>query len=176
MKFTQTKLQDAYIIDIEPISDERGFFARGWCQREFEKHGLTSRISQANISYNKIKGTLRGLHYQAAPNEEAKLVRCTCGSIFDVMVDLRKESPTYGQWVGAELTAENRRMLLIPEGFAHGFQTLQDNTEVFYQVSEFYTPGAERGARYNDPAFGIEWPMSVSSISDKDAAWPDYLL
>ena len=172
MKFTETELKGGYIIDIQKIEDDRGFFARGWCKNEFEEHGISSNLAQVNISYNKFKGTLRGLHYQASPYEEAKLVRCTKGEIFDVMVDLREGSPTYGKWMGAELTADNHRMLLVPEGFAHGFQTLQDDTEVFYQVSEFYTPNAEQGARYDDPAFGITWPLEVSVISDKDANWP----
>jgi len=174
MKFTETELKGGYIIDIQKIEDDRGFFARGWCKNEFEEHGISSNLAQANISFNKFKGTLRGLHYQASPYEEAKLVRCTKGGIFDVMVDLRERSPTYGKWMGAELTAGNRRMLLVPEGFAHGFQTLQDDTEVFYQVSEFYTPNAEQGAPYDDPAFGITWPLEVSIISDKDANWPAY--
>jgi len=174
MKFNETELKGGYIIDIQKIEDDRGFFARGWCKNEFEEHGISSNLAQANISYNKFKGTLRGLHYQASPYEEAKLVRCTKGGIFDVMVDLREGSPTHGKWMGAELTADNHRMLLVPEGFAHGFQTLQDDTEVFYQVSEFYTPNAEKGARYDDPAFGITWPLEVSVISDKDANWPAY--
>jgi len=171
MKFTETELKGGYIIDLQKIEDDRGFFARGWCKNEFEEHGISSNLAQANISFNKFKGTLRGLHYQASPYEEAKLVRCIKGGIFDVMVDLREGSPTYGKWVGAELTAENHRMLLVPEGFAHGFQTLEDDTEVFYQVSEFYTPNAEQGARYDDPVFAIEWPLEVSVISDKDANW-----
>ena len=174
MKFNETELKGGYIIDIQKIEDDRGFFARGWCKNEFEEHGISSNLAQANISYNKFKGTLRGLHYQASPYEEAKLVRCTKGGIFDVMVDLREGSPTHGKWMGAELTADNHRMLLVPEGFAHGFQTLQDDTEVFYQVSEFYIPNAEKGARYDDPAFGITWPLEVSVISDKDANWPAY--
>ncbi len=172
MQFTKTGLEGAFIIDIQEISDPRGFFARGWCQREFEENGITANISQANISFNREKGTLRGLHYQKAPYEEAKLVRCTKGAIFDVAVDIRPDSSTFGKWVGAELTAQNHRMLLVPEGFAHGFQTLEDNTEVFYQVSEFYTPESEGGARYDDPAFGINWPIEVSVLSDKDANWP----
>lgn len=171
MKFTETELKGGYIIDIQKIEDDRGFFARGWCKNEFEEHGISSNLAQANISFNKYKGTLRGLHYQASPYEEAKLVRCTKGGIFDVMVDLREDSPTYGKWTGAELTADNHRMLLVPEGFAHGFQTLEDDTEVFYQVSEFYTPNAEQGARYDDPSFAIKWPLEVSVISDKDANW-----
>ncbi len=171
MQFTETKLKSGFIIDIQKIEDDRGFFARSFCKNEFKEQGISSDLAQANISFNKYKGTLRGLHYQGSPHEEAKLVRCTKGAIFDVMVDLREDSPTFCQWVGAELTAENHRMLLIPEGFGHGFQTLEDNTEVIYQVSEFYTPSAEKGALYNDPAFGIEWPLDVSVISDKDANW-----
>jgi len=174
MIFKETKLKDAYVIEIEKLEDRRGFFARAWCQREFEAHGLVSRVVQANISYNRKKGTLRGLHYQVAPYAETKLVRCTRGAIYDVIVDLRPDSPTYMQWLGVELTAENYKMLYVPEGFAHGFQTLTDETEVTYQVSQFYTPGAEGGVRYNDPAFGIEWPLTVQVISDKDQNWPDY--
>ena len=172
MLFTETELSGVFIIDIQKISDPRGFFARGWCQHEFEEHDIKSSIAQVNISFNQQKGTLRGLHYQSAPHEETKLVRCTKGGIFDVAVDLRNSSTTYGKWVGVELTADNHRMLLVPEGFAHGFQTLEDNSEVFYQVSKFYAPDAEKGARYDDPAFGITWPLSVSVISDKDKNWP----
>lgn len=174
MKFLETKLKDAWIIDIDEISDERGFFARTWCQKEFEAHGLTPRLAQANLSHNNKKGTLRGLHYQVAPHEETKLVRCTRGALYDVIVDLRPQSPSHLQWIGVELTAANHRILYVPEGFAHGLLTLEDDTEAIYQISEFYTPGAERGARYDDPAFGIDWPLAVSVISDKDANWPDY--
>lgn len=174
MIFTKTKLADAYIIDIEQRQDERGFFARAWCQQEFEDHGLVSRVVQANISYNKRAGTLRGMHYQKTPYAETKLVRCVRGAIYDVIIDLRPDSPTYMQWLGVELTPENYRMLYVPEGFAHGFQTLADNTEVTYQVSQFYTPGAEGGLRYDDPAFKIEWPVAVQVISEKDRTWPDY--
>lgn len=174
MIFTETKLKGAYIIEIEKREDERGFFARGWCQNEFEAHGLVSRVVQANISYNKKRGTLRGMHYQIAPYEETKLVRCTRGALFDVIVDLRPASPTYRQWYGVELTAENYKMLFVPEGLAHGFITLQDETEATYQVSQFYTPGSERGLRYNDPSFKIEWPAEVQVISEKDKSWPDY--
>jgi len=172
MKFTKTELEGAFIIDIQKISDPRGFFARSWCKREFEEHGITSNLAQANLSFNREKGTLRGLHYQNAPHAEAKLMRCTKGAIYDVAVDLRPDSPTYCKWVSAELTAENHRMLLVPEGYAHGFQTLEDDTEVFYQVTEFYTPETEGGARYDDPAFGISWPLDVTVLSDKDANWP----
>ncbi len=175
MIFNETKLNGAYIIEIEKREDERGFFARGWCQREFEAHGLTPHMAQANISLSKKKGTLRGMHYQVAPYAEAKLVRCTQGALYDIIIDLRLDSPTYQQWLGVELTADNYKMLYVPEGFAHGFITLEDFTEANYQVSQFYTPGAERGIRYNDPAFGIEWPLEVQVISAKDQSWPDYL-
>lgn len=171
MEFTNL-LGGAYLIDIDPRGDERGFFARAWCRREFEDHGLNADLKQANLSHNLHKGTLRGLHYQQAPHAETKLVRCFRGAIYDVVVDLRPDSDTYLQWAGAELTPDNMRALYVPEGFAHGFQTLADDTLVFYQVTAFYTPGAEGGLRYDDPAIGVEWPLSVSSISDKDAAWP----
>lgn len=174
MIFTETNLKDAYLIDIQKFEDQRGFFARGWCQNEFEAHGLVPRVVQANISYNHSKGTLRGMHYQQAPYAETKLIRCVRGALYDVIVDLRPESPTFKQWIGVELTAENYRMLYVPEGFAHGFQTLVDNTEAFYQVSQFYTPEAEGGLRYDDPAFGIEWPLTVEVISEKDKSWPNY--
>ena len=171
MKFRETELSGAYIIDIEPFEDDRGLFARAWCRKEFEAHGLNPSIVQANISKNRHRGTLRGLHWQRDPYAECKLLRCTRGSIYDVIVDLRPESDTFKSWVGVELTEENHRMLLVPENFAHGFQTLQDNSEVFYQVTQFYTPGAECGARYDDPAFAIDWPQDVSAISEKDEGW-----
>lgn len=174
MIFNETKLKGAYIIELEPFTDERGFFARAWCQKEFEDHGLNATIAQANISYNPKKGTLRGMHYQVAPYGETKLVRCVRGGIYDVVIDLRPDSPTFKQWLGVELTAENRKMLYVPENFAHGFQTLADDVEVTYQVSQFYTPGAEQGIRYNDATFGIEWPLPVSVISEKDQNWADY--
>jgi dTDP-4-dehydrorhamnose 3,5-epimerase len=174
MKFRETELKGAFIIDLEKREDERGFFARSWCQKEFEEHGLTPTVVQANISYNKKKGTLRGMHYQAAPYEETKLVRCTRGAIVDVIIDVRPKSATFRKWIGVELTASNYTMLYVPEGFAHGFQTLEDDTEVVYQVSQFYTPGAERGIRWNDPAFQIKWPGPVETTSDKDANWPDF--
>lgn len=175
MIFHETKLENAYIIDIQKYQDQRGFFARAWCQNEFEAHGLVPRVVQTNISYNHIKGTLRGMHYQTAPYAETKLVRCTRGAICDVIIDLRPDSSTYKQWLGVELTSVNYRMLYVPEGFAHGFITLEDNVEVAYQVSQFYTPEAEGGVRYDDPAFGIEWPVEVAIISDKDKSWPDYV-
>lgn len=174
MIFTETKLRGAFIIDPEPRADHRGFFARSFCAREFAEHGLNERVVNTNISSNIAKGTLRGMHFQRPPYAEAKLVRCTRGAIYDVIVDLRADSPTFKQWVGVELTADNYRQLYVPEGFAHGFQTLEDHTDVVYQVSEFYTPGAEGGLRFNDPSFAITWPLAVAVISDKDAAWPDY--
>lgn len=174
MLFTPTTLDGAFVIDLEKRADDRGFFARTWCRHEFRAHGLVEDFVQANVSYNHRKGTLRGMHFQLAPHEEVKLVRCTRGSIFDVIVDVRPGSATYLQWIGVELTAANYRMLYVPAGFAHGFQTLEDNTEVVYQVSAFYAPQAERGARYNDPAFAIEWPLPVEVISEKDRHWPDF--
>lgn len=175
MIFKESYLKGAYVIELEKLQDERGFFARAWCQREFEIHGLTARIAQANISHNVKRGTLRGMHYQAAPHEEAKLVRCTKGAIYDVIVDLREGSPTYLHWIGVELAADGHRLLYVPEHFAHGFQTLEDDTEVTYQVTQFYTPASERGIRWDDPAIGIEWPLMPSVISKKDQGWPDFV-
>jgi len=174
--FTEIELKGAYVIEIEKLKDHRGFFARSWCQKEFDEHNLVSRVRQANVSSNLKKGTLRGMHYQLSPYEETKLVRCTRGAIYDVIIDLRPASPTYTQWIGVELTAENYKMLYVPENFAHGFQTLEDHTEVTYQVSQFYAPGSERGIRWDDPAFSLKWPMEVQVISDKDKSWPDYAL
>lgn len=171
MIFTETKLKGAYIIDIEPVEDERGFFARSWCRKEFIELGLNPSQVQCNISYNKRKGTLRGMHYQAAPHQEAKVVRCTKGIIYDVIVDLRANSETFRQWTGVELSMENRRMLYVPEEFAHGFLTLEDDTEVYYQMSEFYFPECARGIRWDDPLFGILWPVKDPIISDKDMAF-----
>ncbi|QKT02479.1 dTDP-4-dehydrorhamnose 3,5-epimerase [Ectothiorhodospiraceae bacterium 2226] len=176
MIFEPTTLKDAWLIKPEKLSDKRGFFARTWCQREMEEKGLVARLVQANISYNATRGTLRGMHYQIAPYEETKLVRCTRGAIYDVIIDLREDSPTFRQWFGVDLTAENSHMLYVPEGFAHGYQTLQDDTEVAYQVSEFFTPNSERGIHYQDPAFAVEWPLEVSVISEKDAGWVPYTL
>jgi dTDP-4-dehydrorhamnose 3,5-epimerase len=175
MIFTDTKLVDAYIIEPEKKHDVRGFFARVWCQQEFANHGLISHLVQINVSHNKKCGTLRGMHYQVEPFQESKLVRCTRGAIYDVIIDLRQNSPTYRQWLGVKLTADDYKMLYVPEGFAHGFQTLEDNTEVVYQVSEFYAPQSEGGVRYDDPAWGIVWPVDVQVISDKDRNWPDYV-
>lgn len=174
MIFSETQLPGAYVIELEKRGDARGFFARAFCQREFAAHGLMTHIAQTNVSFSQTRGTLRGMHYQAAPYAEAKLVRCTRGSILDVIVDLRPESPACKKWLGVELTAANYRMLYVPEGFAHGFITLEDCVEVTYQVSQFYTPEAERGVRWDDPAFGIEWPLAPAVISDKDSHWPDY--
>jgi dTDP-4-dehydrorhamnose 3,5-epimerase len=176
MTFTETRLEGAFIIEPERLEDERGFFARTWCQREFEAHGLTARMAQCSISFNQKRGTLRGIHYQAAPHEEVKVVRCTMGAIYDVIIDLRKNSPTFRQWVSLELTAENRMALYIPEGFAHGFQTLEDNAEVFYQMSEFYHPEASMGVRWDDPAFNIRWPQADHRIiSQADREYGDFV-
>lgn len=168
MIFTETKLKGAFIIEIEPREDERGFFARSWCEDEFKQHGLNPCLVQCNISFNKKRGTLRGMHYQAAPYAEAKVVRCTMGAVYDVIIDLRPDSPTFKQWISVELTAENRRALYVPEDFAHGFQTLMDNIEVFYQMSEFYHSECARGVRWDDPAFGIDWPIDEVIISGRD--------
>jgi dTDP-4-dehydrorhamnose 3,5-epimerase len=176
MILTETQLKGAFVVDPERLEDERGFFARSWCAREFARHGINTGFVQCNISFNKRKGTLRGMHYQAAPYEEEKLVRCTMGSIYDVILDLRTGSDTYRKWFGLELTAENRRMIYVPKGFAHGFLTLEDNTEVFYQMSEYYSPGNDRGIRWNDAVFEIEWPGEIEVISDRDKMYPDYAL
>jgi len=172
MRFTETKLKGAFILDLEPRADQRGFFTRTFCAQEFVAHNLKPTVAQCNLSFNYKKGTLRGMHYQISPATETKLVRCTQGAIYDVIIDMRPHSPTYLSHIGVELTAENRRALYVPEVFAHGYQALTDGAEVTYQVGEFYTPGYERGLRYNDPAFDIEWPLSVSEISEKDATWP----
>jgi dTDP-4-dehydrorhamnose 3,5-epimerase len=174
MIFTKTVLKDAMIVDIEPKEDDRGFFARSWCRKEFEAHGLNPNLAQCNIAFNPKRGTLRGMHLQVKPFEEAKLVRCTRGSLSDVIVDLRPDSPTYKKHLRAVLTSENRRMLYVPEGFAHGFLTLEDATEVSYQISEFYVPESQRGFRWNDPAFDIAWPAEVRFISDRDRGYPDF--
>lgn len=172
MIYKETPLQGAFVIELERLSDERGFFARSFCMKEFEAHGLKPLTAQCNLSFNYRAGTLRGMHFQRAPATETKLVRCTRGSVYDVIVDTRPESPTYLQHFGLELSEDNRTALYVPELFAHGYQTLTDDAEVSYQVSEFYTPGAEGGLRYNDPALSIEWPLAVSVVSDKDATWP----
>jgi dTDP-4-dehydrorhamnose 3,5-epimerase len=167
--FVPTRIAGAYVIQPEPCDDERGFFARTFCAREFELHGLNPRIAQCSISFNARKGTLRGMHYQVAPHAETKLVRCTRGGIYDVLVDLRTDSPTNGEWIAVELTSENRKTIFVPEGVAHGFQTLQDGAEVLYQMSEFHYADCARGRRWNDPAFDIRWPSWPTVISEKDA-------
>lgn len=172
MKFIETKLKGAYIIELEPIEDERGFFARSFCIDEFKKNGIDFKIVQCNISHNKKKGALRGMHYQVAPHQEAKLVSCIKGAIYDVIIDLRKNSPNYGQWVAVELNEENKKMFFIPKGFAHGFQTLTDNCEVQYFMLEFYSPEYGSGVRYNDPFFNIKWPIKNPILSEKDKNWP----
>lgn len=174
MKFLETNISGVFEIRPELVHDERGFFARSWCQKEFASRGLNSRLVQCNISGSLQRGTLRGMHYQAAPFAEAKLIRCTHGSIFDVALDLRPDSATYKRWTAAVLTAENHHMFYVPEGCAHGFLTLEDDCEVFYQMSEFYHPETARGVRWNDPAFGIDWPEKVEVISARDAAYPDF--
>jgi dTDP-4-dehydrorhamnose 3,5-epimerase len=171
MRFTPSNLDGAWIVDLEPHEDNRGFFARTFCAREFRNQGLADGFLQCNTSWNARKGTLRGLHYQLPPSCEAKLVRCTAGALWDVIVDLRPESPTYLGHIGLELTAKNRRALYIPEMFAHGFQTLEESTEVFYQMTEFYIPKLATGLRYDDPKLAIEWPLAVTEISDRDKAW-----
>ena len=174
MIFTETPLKGAFLINIEPHRDDRGFFARTFCRQEFEKHGLNSNVMQCNISWNAKAGTLRGMHFQAAPHSEAKLVRCSRGEIHDVIVDLRPESATYRQHFAVKLSGENRQALFIPEDFAHGFQTLMDDTEIEYQMSEFYVPGFGRGFRYDDPLFSIEWPLPDKIVSEQDLAWPPF--
>jgi dTDP-4-dehydrorhamnose 3,5-epimerase len=174
MIFTETEIPRAFIIDIERREDHRGFFARSWCLKEFESHGLNPDIIQINVGYNVSKGTLRGMHFQLSPYQEVKLVRCTMGAVFDVIVDLRPDSSMHKKWIGVELTEENHLMLYIPEGCAHGYQTLVDNSEIYYQTSQFYAPEHAVGVRYNDPSFGIKWPLEVENISDADRSWPDY--
>ena len=180
MIFTETKLKGAYIIELEPLHDERGFFARSFCQREFAARGLNRQLAQCNLSFNKRRGTLRGMHYQQAPHSEAKLVTCTTGAIYDVIIDLRRESPTYGQWLSVVLKGyvgdveRTFKLVYVPEGFAHGYQTLEDDTHLFYQMSEFYHAESSRGVRWNDPRFGIEWPDLEPIMSEKDRRYPDF--
>ena len=174
MKVATTTLKDALVIELDPRHDERGFFARTYCRKEFAEAGLETDFVQGNMSFNHARGTLRGMHFQRTPHEEVKLVRCISGAIYDVIVDLRPASPSYLKWQGFELSAENGRQLYVPRGFAHGFLTLCDAAAVVYQVSAFYTLGAEGGVRWNDPYFGIEWPADVVVLSAKDAAWPDF--
>lgn len=175
MLFEPTTLEGAYVVELQRHQDERGFFARTWCKREFAEQGLVSELVQANTALTHRKGTIRGLHYQLAPHAETKLVRCVRGAIFDVIVDLRPASATYCRWFGTRLTSDNGRMIYVPEGFAHGYQALSDDSEIFYLVSEFYAPVSERGIRWNDPRFKISWPISDAVIiSEKDRNLPDY--
>ena len=174
MIFIETALKGAVLIEPEKHKDERGFFARTWCSKEMAAQGLNAHLSQCNISFNRKKGTLRGMHFQAPPYAEAKLVRCTAGSVYDVIIDIRAESATFKQWYAIELSAANYKMLYIPKNFAHGFLTLENNTEVFYQMSEFYHPDHARGIRWNDAAFSVKWPAEISLISEKDQSYPDF--
>lgn len=174
MKFTETPIAGAFLIDIEPVEDERGFFARTFDAGKLRRRGLQPHVEQCSISYNRRKGTVRGMHYQRSPHAETKLVRCTQGAVYDVVIDLRPASPSFRQWFAAELTAHNHRMLYVPEGLAHGFQTLEDDTEVSYQISEAWQPGAAAGVRWNDPAFAIRWPLEVTVIAERDRTYPDF--
>jgi dTDP-4-dehydrorhamnose 3,5-epimerase len=172
--FTPTPLEGAYIIELEPFADERGYFARTFCRNEFEAHGLNPCVAQCNVSFNRKRGILRGMHYQDAPFWEVKVVRCTRGSIYDVIIDLRPDSDTFKKHFGAELSAANSKQMYVPEGFAHGFQVLEDDSEVFYQMSQFYSPDHARGVRWNDPAFGIQWPVPDPIMIDRDSSYPDF--
>lgn len=172
MKFTPTPLAGAYVIALQEIGDDRGFFARSFCAKEFEDQGLVPAVAQMNLSFNHKAGTLRGLHYQLPPATEAKCIRCIQGAIYDVIVDMRPDSPTYLQHFGIELSAANRLALYVPDMFAHAYLTLTDGVEALYSVSEFYTPGVEAGLRYDDPALGIDWPHEIAVVSDKDRSWP----
>lgn len=175
MFFAETKLSGAYIIDIERKKDPRGFFARAWCRDEFHALGLNTTIAQLNVGFSDARGTLRGMHYQRAPWAEVKFVRCTLGAVYDVIIDLRVDSPTHRQWLGVELTQDNHRLLYVPEGFAHGYVTLVDNTEICYQTTQFFSKEHATGVRYDDPAFGIVWPVQATVISQQDQTWPAYL-
>jgi dTDP-4-dehydrorhamnose 3,5-epimerase len=175
MFFTPTELVGAFVIDVQRFEDNRGFFAATWSIDAFESRSLVSKVVQINLSYNRTCGTLRGMHFRHAPYAETKLVRCVRGAIIDVIIDLRPGSPSYKRWISVDLTAENCRALYVPEGFAHGFQTLVDDVDVLYQVSQPYMPSVEGGVRYNDPAFGISWPLPVTEVSPKDTQWPDFV-
>ena len=175
MHFEATELPGVFLIGLAPVRDSRGWFARTYCEREFAEHGLDGRFVQCNLSHNASRGTLRGMHFQRDPRSEIKLVRCLRGSIHDVVIDLRKDSPTYLRWIGVELSAGNGLALYVPGGFAHGFQTLEDDTEIWYQMGEFYTPELSDGVRWDDPAFGIRWPIADPILSDKDRSYPDYV-
>ena len=174
MIFEETRLRGAYTIDLEPRGDERGFFARAFCRREFDEVGLVTEFVQVNNSLSARRGTLRGLHYQVTPKAEVKMVRCIRGALYDVILDLRRNSPTFGESLGVELSAQNRRTLYVPRGFAHGFISLEDDTELIYFVDEFYSPDHERGVRWNDPRFSIQWPLEPVVISEKDRMLPDF--
>jgi dTDP-4-dehydrorhamnose 3,5-epimerase len=174
MLFTELKLPGAFIIDVERLEDDRGFFGRIWCKQEFKEHGLNTSLVQANVSYNRFNGTLRGMHFQKKPFQETKLVRCTKGAIYDVIVDIRPQSRTFKQWIGVELNEVNRRMLYVPEGFAHGYLTLQDETEVYYMITEYYAKTSEGGILWNEPEISIEWPQKPKIISDKDLDHPPF--
>lgn len=174
MKYTETPIGGLFLIDLEPVEDERGFFARTFCEEEFRRRGLESHFTQCSIAFSRRKGALRGMHYQRDPHAEVKLVRCTRGGVYDVAIDLRPDSPTLGQWFAAELTAMNRRMLYVPTGLAHGYQTLEDETEISYQMSAPYHPEAAAGVRWNDPAFGVSWPLDVTVIAQRDNSYPDF--
>ena len=176
MKFIEAILKDVYIIEIDKIEDERGFFARSFCKNEMEIRGLNTNIVQTNIAFNPFKGTLRGMHFQKAPHEETKFVRCTKGSIYDVVIDLRPESKTFKKWMGIELNEENHKTLYVPKGFAHGYLTLSDNSEISYMVTEYYNSFYERGVRWNDHAFEIQWPGEITVISQKDSNHPDFIV
>jgi dTDP-4-dehydrorhamnose 3,5-epimerase len=176
MNFTELSLPGAFVVDIQPMTDERGFFARGWCRKEFEAHGLALDFVQRNIGFSPRKGTLRGMHYQVAPHAEGKLVRCTRGAVCDVIVDLREGSRTFKKWHAVELSADNHRMIYIPEGIAHGYLTVMDESEIYYDTTCFFAPESARGVRFDDPAFGIDWPGSPSLLSDKDRSYPDFPL
>jgi dTDP-4-dehydrorhamnose 3,5-epimerase len=175
MTFTELPVTGAFVIDIQRITDDRGFFSRGWCRREFETQGLATEFVQMNIGFSPRKGTLRGMHYQSSPHAEVKLVRCTLGAVCDVIIDLRRWSSTFKMWHAVELSAENHRMIYVPEGFAHGYLTLVDDTEIYYHTTNFYSPESARGVRFNDPAFAIEWPAMPTVISDRDNSYPDFM-
>ncbi|HMN27259.1 MAG TPA: dTDP-4-dehydrorhamnose 3,5-epimerase [Caldilineaceae bacterium] len=173
MIFRTTRLKGAYLVELNKLADERGYFARSWCQREFAEHNLDTSLVQCNVSFNKHRGTLRGMHYQLPPFAETKLVRCTRGAIYDVIVDVRPDSSTFLEWIGAELSEDNGQMMYVPHGFAHGFLTLVDNSEVFYQMSEYYAPESARGVRWDDPLFALQWPSAITTLSAKDQQWAD---
>jgi len=174
MEFSETKIPGVWLVESVPQTDDRGWFARAWCHLEFAEHGLDSGLAQCSVSFNARKGTLRGMHFQAAPHAECKLVRCLAGAVHDVVVDLRPDSPAFKQWWAVELSAKNHRAVYIPEGVAHGFQALEGEALVHYQISEYYEPSAARGIRWDDPAFGIDWPLADPVLSDKDRTWPDF--